>query len=129
MDKRLTLQEVKKADTDLGLVFGFPVVSTIDSEPYYDLQGDYIPVDVVTKAFLAGDVQKSAKLQHDGADIGEVVFAMPIYKGMEIQDQNGREGLYIGMKVYDEDVLSKITDGELTGFSIGGKITSFEEAA
>ncbi len=121
--KKFTSSEaqVVKVDSNLGLVFGFAIVSTVDNEPYYDLQGDHIPDQAMLKAatdFMENS--RTAKDMHGGAT-GSVVFAFPltaeIAKSLGIT--SSKTGLLIAMKPSPE-VLGKFADGTYTGFSIGG---------
>lgn len=123
--------QVVKVDSDLGLVFGFAIVSTADGQPYYDVQGDYIPEDAMLKA--ATDFMENsriAKEMHQGDAKGSVVFAFPltaeIAKSLGITTQ--KTGLLIAMKPTPE-VLTKFKDGSYTGFSIGGSYGDIEEVA
>ena len=128
-----------KTDDSLGLALGWAIVSTENGSPYFDVQDDHIPADVMTKA--ASDFMSSARtvdLQHSGLSVGDtpnshgsVVFAMPwtaeIAKAFGI-DVGPIEGLMIGIKPDDPAVLTKFRDGSLTGFSIGGKAMEVEDA-
>lgn len=122
--------QVVKVDSNLGLVFGFAIVSTSDGEPYFDLQGDHIPDDAMLKAatdFM--EHSRTAKAMHAGEKAGSVVFAFPltaeIAKSLDITTK--RTGLLIAMKP-DADMLSKFVDGTYTGFSIGGHYEEVEVA-
>ena len=128
-DSKLFSAEVTKVNSDLGLVFGYAIVSKIDGDEYYDLQGDHIPETVMLEAaheFMKGD--RTALEMHDGEPVGKIVFAYPmtedIAKSLGITVQ--KTGLIIGMEPNNE-VLSKFDSGEYTGFSIGGS-ASFIEA-
>lgn len=131
--KRVTFQnkaQVLKV-SDLGLVFGFAIVSTLDGEPYFDKQGDHIPEDAMLKA--ATDFMENsriAKEMHAGDQKGSVVFAFPltadIAKSLGIETK--QTGLLIAMKPSDE-VLTKFKDGTYTGFSIGGTYGEMEAVA
>lgn len=123
--------QVVKVDSDLGLVFGYAIVSTSDGQPYYDVQGDHIPEDAMLKA--AADFMENsriAKEMHQGDAKGSVVFAFPlttdIAKSLGITAQ--KTGLLIAMKPTAE-VLAKFKDGSYTGFSIGGSYGDVEEVA
>lgn len=120
--------EIAKVSRELGMVFGYAIVSKIDDEPYFDLHGDHIPEDVMMEAaadFMKGD--RTALEMHGGESVGKVVFAYPMTK--EIAESLGMEvyktGLIIGMQP-NEEVLGKFDSGEYTGFSIGGT-ASFQE--
>ncbi|MEJ2123660.1 MAG: XkdF-like putative serine protease domain-containing protein [Alphaproteobacteria bacterium] len=122
------IAKVSSVSDELGIIFGWAIISKIKGEPYFDLQGDHIPEKTVLKAgakFMAGD--RLAADMHQWKDdtpvkIGNVIFAFPltgeIAKAMSIS--TGISGLMVGMKVDDPAVLKKFKSGEYTGFSIGG---------
>ena len=123
--------QVMKVNSELGLVFGFAVVSTEDGKPYFDHQGDHIPEDAMLKA--AADFMEHsriAKEMHAGDQQGSVVFAFPLT--MDIAKALGIEtkqtGLLIAMKP-SAGVLAKFQDGTYTGFSIGGTYGEMEAVA
>lgn len=125
-----TSTAVTKVDANLGLVLGWAIVSKVDGQPYFDLQGDHIPEDAMLKA--ATDFMlsaRTAKAMHAGGERGTIVFAWPmteeIAKAYGI-DTGGKFGLMIAAK-YDADVMAKFADGTYTGFSIGGSRGEDEE--
>lgn len=116
--------EIVKTDTELGIVFGFAIVSKINGEPYYDTQGDFIPEASMLKAtasFMASE--RIAKDMHQGGPVGQVVFGFPltteIAKALDIKTE--KTGFIVGMKPASDSLLSKYRNGEYTGFSIGGR--------
>lgn len=116
--------EVTKVDESLGIVFGYAIVSKIDGEEYYDTQGDHIPEESMLRAtadFMSG--RRTAKVMHKGGRAGQVVFGFPltqeIASALDISVR--KTGFVVGMRPDDPDVLEKFRDGELTGFSIGGR--------
>ncbi len=122
--------DVLKFDEDLGLAIGFAIISKIEGEDYVDVQGDHIPEDAMLKA--ATDFMLEArvgKTMHEGGKTGDIVFAFPltteIAKSLDIETK--QTGLLIGFKPSDEETLQKLKDGELRGFSIGGKRIQDEE--
>jgi len=122
--------QIVKVDSELGLVFGFAIVSNVDGEPYFDVQGDHIPEDAMLKAateFMENS--RVAKEMHAGDQKGSVVFAFPlttdIAKSLDITSK--QTGLLIAMRP-SEEVLAKFKDGVYTGFSIGGQYGDMEEA-
>lgn len=122
--------EVAKIDEDLGLVFGYAIVSKVDGEPYFDSQGDHIPEDAMLKAatdFMVNS--RVAKEMHHGEQVGAVVFAFPltaeIAKALDIEAR--KTGLLIAMRP-GPDVLAKYKSGEYQGFSIGGSYLVNEDA-
>ena len=122
--------QVVKVDSDLGLVFGFAIVSNVDGQPYFDVQGDHIPEDSMLKAateFMENS--RIAKEMHAGDPKGSVVFAFPltaeIAKSLDITTK--QTGLLIAMRPTAE-VLTKFKEGIYTGFSIGGSYGQMEDA-
>lgn len=122
MTQQLQTSSILKVDNKLGLVFGFAIISKIDGEPYFDVQGDHIPEDAMLKAsteFMKHS--RTAKEMHTEDQIGDIVFAFPlttdIAKSLGITCKH--TGLLIAMKP-SPDVLEKFESGEYTGFSIGG---------
>lgn len=124
--------DVIKVDDGLGLVFGWAIVCKKDGEDYFDLQGDHIPEDAMTKATV-DFVQNGAmaKEMHVGAGKGSVFFAFPLTS--DIAKAFGLEtkttGLMIAMKPDSKEMLAKFKDGTYTGFSIGGSRVKDEEVA
>ncbi len=116
--------QIFKVDEELGLVFGWAIVSTVGGVDYFDVQGDHIPEGAMLKAaadfMLDGRV---AKEMHTGDQKGTVVFAWPltsdIAKAMDIESKF--TGLMIAMKPSSPEILEKFKSGEYSGFSIGGR--------
>ena len=131
-------KEIFKADctvTDvnesLGIVFGWGMVTDINNEPYYDLDNQHIPSDLMVKATSA--FMETARLSNDShtpIDIGTVVHSFPlsaeIAKSMGIT--SNISGWMVGVKP-DAPTLAKYVSGEYKGFSIegSGKLTDDEE--
>jgi hypothetical protein len=123
--------EIIKADDSLGLVLGWGIICTEKGVPYFDLQGDHIPEDVMTKA--AADFMlhsRTAKEMHSGDAIGSIVFSFPLTK--DVCEAYGiacdKTGWLIAMRP-TADVYAKFKSGEYRGFSIGGRWTEAEEQA
>ena len=122
-DKLKVRGAIAKVDESLGLVFGWAIVCTEDGQPYFDLQGDHIPEDVMMKAAL-DFMENSAVLKemHDGEGKGYSVFTFPltseVAKAFGLGTQ--KTGLMIGVRPQDPEMLKRFQVGELTGFSIGG---------
>lgn len=116
--------EVIKVDTDLGIVFGWAIVSQIDGKPYFDVQGDHIPEAAMLKA--SADFMEHSRMlgdMHENDEGGNVVFAFPmtadVAKAFGITTKT--TGLMIGVKPLRKSTLEKFRDGTYTGFSIGGR--------
>ena len=120
-----------KVDDEHGIAFGWAIISTIDGEPYFDTQGDHIPMAAVIKA--AERFMKNSRAgdeQHDERRAGDIPFAMPIDASLAKSLFNvdmAMEGLVIGFKPYNKALLGKIKSGERRGFSIGGVLHSANE--
>jgi putative serine protease XkdF len=115
---------VMKVDEGLGLVIGWAIICTVEDEPYFDKQGDYLPDSAMLEAstdFMLNS--RVAKEMHVGDEKGTVVFAWPmtaeIAKAFDIEVN--QTGLMIAMKPDNEEMLEKFRDGTYNGFSIGGK--------
>lgn len=122
--------QVVKVDDSLGLVFGWAIVCKKDGEPYFDLQGDYIPEESMLKATADFMVKSRVnKEMHTGSQQGTVVFSFPlttdIAKAMGIASD--QTGWMVAVKPDNAEALAKFKDGTYTGFSIGGnRITDKE---
>ncbi len=118
-----------KVDEELGLVFGWAIISTIKKEDYFDKQGDHIPdesmLEAATDFMLTSRKGGEMHLKNeDGTKLvkGVIAFAWPmtaeIAKAFEIVTDV--TGLMIAYKPDDGEILEKFKDGTYTGFSIGG---------
>ncbi|UCI09980.1 XkdF-like putative serine protease domain-containing protein [Mesorhizobium sp. B1-1-8] len=107
----------------LGLIFGWALVSEINGEPYYDLQGDYVPQDAMlreTTRFMENN--RMGKLMHAGEQVGTIVHSLPltadIAKALGISTR--RTGWIVAYKPTDSSLVDKVHAGIYGGFSIGG---------
>jgi hypothetical protein len=118
--------KVAKVDRALGLVLGWAIICKVDGQPYFDLQDDHIPEDVMLKSsaeFMENS--RVAKEMHAGTAKGSILFAFPMTEEIAKVygfDTGGKTGLMVAAK-FDEEVLAKFDSGEYTGFSIGGTCT------
>lgn len=125
------IARVAKVDDELGIVFGWAIISKINGEDYWDTQQDHIPedsmlvasADYMMKSRIAGNMHRYEGDTAESVEpVGKVIFAFPltteIAKSMNIK--SAISGLMIGMKVDRPDILAKFKSGEYTGFSIGG---------
>jgi hypothetical protein len=113
---------VAKVDSELGIVLGWALTSTVDGEPYFDLQGDAIDESNLVK--VAADYMESGGYSdemHDGEEDGRVVFCWPMTEEIAsaLDIQTAKTGLLVGIKP-SPDVLEKFKSHEYTGFSIAG---------
>ena len=121
--------EIVKADTALGLVFGWGIVCKQSGEEYFDTQGDCVPEDAMLEATT--DFMKSARVagemhartaNGDVVKAGTVVHSMPL--SQEVADiykvQTEQTGWMVAVAPYP-GMLAKFQSGEFTGFSVGGR--------
>lgn len=119
---RLTVP-IEKLDDELGIVFGWAIVSKRDGADYYDLQGHHIPESVMAKAvteFMKNE--RVAKEMHDGGERGKVVHSAVLTT--DIAKSGGitvtQTGWFVGVAP-DAELLAKFKSGEVKEFSIGGE--------
>lgn len=121
---------IAKVDDELGLVFGWAIVSKVDGEEYFDLQDEHIPeasmLEASTDFMLSSRVQGEMHFrtgEGEVVDKGRVAFAWPMTE--EVAGAFGvdthQTGLMVAVKPDDEAILDKFRDGTYTGFSIGGR--------
>ena len=122
--------KVCKVSDQLGIVFGWAMISTFKGKPYVDTQGDHIPEDAMLKAATDFMMKRRAfRAMHQGDAIGTVVYAWPLTKELAaaFKLESDTTGFMIGVKPNDPEVLEKFKLGEYTGFSIGGVRIKDEE--
>lgn len=115
--------KAQAVDADLGLVLGWGIICSEGGEPYYDLQNQHIPADLMVKAttdFMA-EVRATDEM-HDEEPDGTVVHSFPLTEAVKAAFgiECDREGWMIAMRP-SPPVLQKFVSGEYTGFSIGGR--------
>jgi hypothetical protein len=122
--------EFFKVDDDLGIAYGWAIVSTENGKPYFDLQGDHIPEEVMVEALF--DFSKNSRVgkdMHAGDQTGEHVFIYPMTKatmsGLGITGE--KTGAIVGYKPTNKADLAQIKSGARTGFSIGGVLIASDE--
>jgi len=113
---------VTEVDQSLGIVFGWGMVTDINNEPYYDLDNQHIPSDLMVKSTSAFmETSRISNDSHTPVDIGMVVHSFPlsseIAKSMGIT--SNISGWMVGVKP-DVATLAKFVSGEYKGFSIEG---------
>lgn len=134
-EEKILYANFVKFDEDLKLAIGFAMVCKENGDLYWDTQDDHIPESSMLDAsldFMANS--RVGKTMHDGDKTGDVVFAFPLTTEIakELNIKTNKTGLLIGFRPTDATTLTRLRNGELTGFSIGGiRITDevFEDAA
>lgn len=129
---------IAKVDDELGIVFGWAIVSKVEGEDYFDKNIDRdtgervpenIPEDVMLKtaADFMEMTERPGNEMHAGPERGQFVFAFPltteIAKSLGITTK--QTGLLVGYKA-PKDVLAKFKDGTYRGFSIEGSGSGIE---
>lgn len=117
---------VAKVSDELGIVFGYAIISKLDGQDYFDSQNDHIPESEMLRAAVSFVENGAiAKEMHVGEAKGKVIFVWPmstdIAKSMGIETK--QTGLLIGMKPDSAEMLEKFRTGVYSGFSIGGRGT------
>lgn len=129
MEKKLQL-DIIKVDKELGILFGYAIVCKEDGEPYYDLQGDYIPEDSMLEAAVNFMDGNNYFWENHIYGVGKVLFAWPmtteLAEKMDITVK--RTGLLVGVKPDHYDIIDKFRAGIYTGFSIGGMVNQADES-
>ena len=114
--------EVLKASDELGLVFGWALISKVDGQPYVDKQGDNVSEAELLKASTQFMIDyRVADEMHDWAKKGMIVHSFPLTTDIAAAFgiQSKRSGWMIAMKP-DAEMYEKFRDGAYKGFSIGG---------
>jgi cation transport regulator len=117
--------EVTGVDESLGIVFGWGMVTEVNDQPYYDLDNQHIPDDLMVKS--TSDFMVSARVSNDmhtPVDIGMVVHSFPLSKDIAVSMgvSSVIKGWMVGVKPTPA-ILAKFISGEYTGFSIEGEGT------
>lgn len=116
-------QVLKAADN--GIVYGWAAISRQSGADFFDSDNQHIPGELLEGAAVEfADGDRVMSLQHDGAAFGKVLFMFPmigdIPNALGLTAANGREGLIVGVRPDNQEVVQAVRDGTLTGFSIGG---------
>ena len=121
--------DVKFTKAGGNVLIGWAVVSKSDGGDLVDRQGDHIPesalYDAVRKFAKSG--QKVLQ-QHRGEPVGKMLFSMPLTSDVQkaLGIQSNLTGWAVGVEVSPE-VIKQYDDGDLTGFSIGGRLHEFTQ--
>lgn len=115
--------EVTKVDASLGVVFGYGIVSRVNGEPYFDLQGDHVTERAVVKAALKYMERGAMKVMHEGEAVGTCV-AFPLTTEVAKALFDGMVPPKTGMLLMahpNPETFKLFKAGTLTGFSLGGR--------
>ena len=127
--------EVRKADPDQRMIFGWASIVTKNGKMILDHQADMIPVEELEKAFYDYVLYDRAQgHMHSKIGVGRLIECMVFTKqkqdvlGIIVKDEDGSpiEGAWVGYLVDDEGVWQAHKRGELPAFSIGGAAVPIE---
>lgn len=121
--------EIKKADPDQRMIFGWASVVTKDGKPIIDKQNDIIPVDELEKAFYDYVLySRDQGHMHSRTGVGRMIECMVFTKQKQdaLGIDLGIEGAWVGYLVDDDAVWAAHKRGELPEFSIGGAAVPVE---
>ena len=119
--------DVKFVKAQGNVLIGWAVVSKKDGENLVDRQNDHIPEDALYKAVLQFSKSGGKVLQqHGGEPVGKVLFSMPLTQDVQkaLGIQSSLTGWAVGVEASPE-VIAKFDSGDLTGFSIGGRLHEY----
>ncbi|HZT90295.1 MAG TPA: XkdF-like putative serine protease domain-containing protein [Stellaceae bacterium] len=127
--------EVRKAEPEQQLIFGWASVVTKNGELVVDKQQDVIePAELEKAAYEFVLYSRAQGDMHEKVGVGRMIESMVFTKekqdalGIVVKDEAGRqiEGWWIGFKVDDPGVWAAHKQGERPEFSIGGMAVSQE---
>jgi hypothetical protein len=123
-DKSFTMPiDIRKADPDQHLIFGWAYVSEKDGKAVIDHQGDIIPVEELENAAYEFNINsRSGGDMHAKKNVAKLVESVVFTKEKQaaLGIDLGQVGWWVGFKVHDEDVWAAHKRGERPEFSIGG---------
>ena len=122
-DKKNLTGKILKVDLVKKVVYGWAYVCKEAGEEVIDHSGDVIAPEELEKAAHQFVVDcRIGKVMHAGETQAEMVesvfFSEELQKALGID--LGKVGWFIGMRIDDEELMTKIEKGELSMFSIGG---------
>ena len=111
---------IAKVDQERRIVSGFATLDNVDR------QGDIVPSDASMKAFKT--FRGNLREMHQQVAVGKVV-SFKEDKYFDPEDKKFYNGVYVSAYVSKgaQDTWEKVLDGTLTGFSIGGNISDYED--
>lgn len=116
--------EISKLDEEKRLVYGWASIVEENGVPIKDFQGDIItPAELAKAAHEYMITSRTAKVMHKGARMGELVESVVFTKELQnsLSIDLGKQGWFVGFKIYDDETWLKVKKGELRMFSIGGR--------
>ena len=105
MDKVNLYAPIEKTDEELRMVYGYASTEAIDS------QGEIVEKEALAEALT--DYMKYANIRE---------MHQPSAVGKTKQANLDKKGLYISVKVVDDNAWKKVKEGVYNGFSIGGRV-------
>lgn len=115
--------DIKKADPDQQLVFGWASVIEKNGVVIIDKQGDVIePAELEKAAYDFVLYSRDHGDMHQRTGVGQMVesIVFTIEKQQALGIDLGQVGWFVGFKVTDDAFWKRIKAGDLPEFSIGG---------
>ena len=119
--------EISKLDADQQLAFGWLYVTKkADGAGVVDHSGETISIEELEKAGYAFTLNsRKAKAMHVGEDVGSLaeifISTQEKRKAMGIPEGVIPDGIWIGIRVDDEETWKDVKSGRFKMFSLGGK--------
>lgn len=136
MSKFQTDAQILKVDTGLGLIFGFSIICKVDGEEFWDSDNEHFEERAMLEA--STDFAKSSRVAcvmhsrdvngnpvQDGGVVHTFPLTTEIAKALDIVTKH--TGLLVALAPDNPETLEKASNGEFTGFSIGGVILEAED--
>ncbi len=128
-DPEKKLFTVAKADEERHMVFGWASVANLaDGSTVEDYQKDILDIDELEEAvyqyvLFFRDGGEMHQRRGVGVLVESVVFTPDKLEAMGIPAGTLPNGWWLGLKITDDDVWSKVKDGTYSMFSIEGEAT------
>lgn len=115
-------EEIVAKNARQQIAYGWASVTSVNGTPLVDLQSDVIATDEMQKAVHEFMQVRAGDTMHDGRQVAEIVDSLFVTKDLSdaMGWYPGREGWFVGFKVYDGEVWKRFESGELKAFSIAG---------
>lgn len=108
------------------IAYGWANVSTMNGQPYVDLQDHYIPIEEMQKAVHKFMATRAGDVDHNEDECAEIVDSLVVTKALSdaMGWFPGREGWFVGFHIKSAAVWKRFESGELKSFSIAGDAVS-----
>lgn len=123
--------DIKKAEPDQQMIFGWASISSVNGQDIIDKQGDIVPVEELEKAAYDFTLySRTHGEMHENIGTGRMVESMVFTPekaalGVVAKNEKGEAlmGWWVGFKVENPQTWADAKGGKLPEFSIGGRAT------